>query len=125
MGKHKPVYHHSNDIGDYVVVTNCKKLRVTGNKFEDKVYWRHSGMPGHLKLTPMEKVVADKGFGEILKRAVSGMLPKNKLRKVRLDRLKVFDGSKNPYKQNLFATHDQQPLVRAKLEQLQNGKLKL
>ncbi len=107
-------------MGDYVVVTNCKKLRVTGNKFEDKEYWKHSGKPGHLILTPMEKIVADKGFGEVLKRAVSGMLPKNKLRKHRLDRLKVFDGSDHPYKQNLYAIHDQQPLVREKLQQLES-----
>lgn len=90
------------------MVTNCQKMRVTGKKFEQKTYWSHSGRPGQLKLQTMEKVVADKGFGEVLKKAVSGMLPKNKLRKQRLDRLKVFDGSETPYKQNITAfAHEQ------------------
>ena len=53
MGKHKPVYHQSQDSGDYVVVTNCQQLRVTGKKFEQKTYWSHSQKPGHLKLTTM------------------------------------------------------------------------
>lgn len=109
MGKHKPVYHPSADVGDYVVVTNCKYLRVTGNKLQQKHYWSHSTRPGSLKLTPMNKVIEDKGYGEVLKRAVSGMLPKNKLRKVRLERLKVFDGSEHPYKQNITALAVQQP----------------
>ena len=109
MGKHKPVYHPSADVGDYVVVTNCKYLRVTGNKLQQKHYWSHSTRPGNLKLTPMNKVIEDKGYGEVLKRAVSGMLPKNKLRKVRLERLKVFDGSEHPYKQNITALAVQQP----------------
>ncbi|AQZ12468.1 MRPL23 (YOR150W) [Zygosaccharomyces parabailii] len=103
IGKHKPVYHQSQDSGDYVVVTNCQALRVTGKKLQQKHYWSHSGKPGHLKLTPMEKVIADKGYGETLKRAVSGMLPKNKLREVRLQRLKVFDGSEHPYAHNISA----------------------
>lgn len=109
------------DNGDYVVVTNCKHLTVTGKKFEDKKYWRHSGMPGHLYLTPMEKVVADKGFKEVLRKAVNGMLPKNTHRKTRLARLKLFDGSEHPYKQNLYAIHDQQPLVQKKLEALKES----
>lgn len=116
IGKHKPVYHQSQDCGDYVVVTNCQSLRVTGKKFEQKKYWSHSTKPGHLKLTPMEKVVADKGYGEVLRRAVSGMLPKNKLRKPRLERLKVFDGADHPYKQNITAFAYEQPYVQAALE---------
>lgn len=116
IGKHKPVYHQSQDCGDYIVVTNCQRLRVTGKKMEQKTYWSHSQKPGHLKLTPMEKVVADKGYGEVLKKAVSGMLPKNKLRKTRLERLKVFDGSEHPYKQNITAFVYDQPYVLATLE---------
>lgn len=118
IGKHKPVYHQSQDCGDYVVVSNCQRLRVTGKKFEQKTYWSHSSKPGHLKLRTMEKVVADKGFGEILKKAVSGMLPKNKLRKPRLERLKVFDGADHPYKQNITAFVYDQPYVQSKLKQL-------
>lgn len=109
IGKHKPVYHQSQDSGDYVVVTNCQLLRVTGKKLQQKEYWSHSGKPGHLKLTPMEKVIADKGYGETLRRAVSGMLPKNKLREVRLQRLKVFDGSEHPYAHNISAFAREQP----------------
>ncbi|QLG72753.1 hypothetical protein HG535_0D04620 [Zygotorulaspora mrakii] len=113
IGKHKPVYHQSQDCGDYVVVSNCQALRVTGKKFEQKTYWSHSSKPGQLKLRTMEKVVADKGYGEILKKAVSGMLPKNRLRKSRLERLKVFDGGEHPYKQNITAFAYEQPQVEA------------
>ncbi|CCC71549.1 hypothetical protein NCAS_0H02390 [Naumovozyma castellii] len=109
MGKNKPVYHPSQDCGDYVVVTNCQKLRVTGKKFEQKTYWSHTGRPGSLNLQTMETVVQNKGYGEILRKAVSGMLPKNKLRKPRLERLKVFDGSEHPYKNNILAFAYQQP----------------
>ncbi|GAV54003.1 hypothetical protein ZYGR_0AK05050 [Zygosaccharomyces rouxii] len=114
IGKHKPVYHQSQDCGDYVVITNCQALRITGKKLQQKHYWSHSGKPGHLKLTPMEKVIADKGYGETLKRAVSGMLPKNKLRKARLERLKVFDGSEHPYGNNITAFAYQQPQLNEK-----------
>lgn len=114
MGKHKPVYHASADCGDYVVVTNCQNLRVTGNKFTQKTYWSHTSRPGSLKLTTMEDLVANKGYSEVLKKAVSGMLPKNKLRKVRLARLKVFDGSEHPYKTNITAYADQLTKVQDK-----------
>lgn len=116
IGKHKPVYHPSQDCGDYVVVTNCQKLRVTGKKFEQKTYWSHSTKPGNLKLTTMEKVVENKGYGEVLKRAVKGMLPRNRLRKVRLERLKVFDGSEHPYGDNITAFALKQPEIMKKLE---------
>ncbi|GMF03816.1 unnamed protein product [[Candida] boidinii] len=70
----------------------------------------------------MKKIAADLGYGEILKRAVSKMLPKNQLRWSRLERLKVFDGSDHPYKQNLIAFADEQPIVQKKIEDLQNRK---
>ncbi|AAS53774.1 AFR403Wp [Eremothecium gossypii ATCC 10895] len=108
MGKHKPVYHPSMDCGDYVVVTNAQDLQVTGKKWEQKTYWSHSGRPGHLKLRTMETIATNKGHSELLRKAVSGMLPKNRLRKVRLARLKVFDGSEHPYKQNIVAFADEQ-----------------
>ncbi|CCH60687.1 hypothetical protein TBLA_0D01790 [Henningerozyma blattae CBS 6284] len=103
MGKHKPVYHQSQDMGDYVVVTNCQHLKVTGNKLKQKQYWKHTGRPGSLQLKPMETVIKEKGYGEILRKAVHGMLPRNRLRKIRLERLKVFDGSEHPYKNNILA----------------------
>lgn len=117
IGKHKPVYHPSQDSGDYVVVTNCQRLKMTGTKFDHKTYWTHTSRPGSLKLTTMKRTASDKGYGELLKKAVSGMLPKNKLRKVRLDRLKVFDGSEHPYQQNITAFAFQQPIVKKKLQE--------
>lgn len=116
IGKHKPVYHPSQDCGDYVVVTNCQALRVTGKKFEQKTYWSHTTRPGSLKLITMERLVANKGYGEVLKKAVSGMLPKNKLRKQRLERLKVYDGTENPYTKNFTALAIQQPQLRDRLK---------
>ncbi|ODQ78284.1 hypothetical protein BABINDRAFT_162936 [Babjeviella inositovora NRRL Y-12698] len=122
IGKHKPVFDKSHDCGDYVVVSNAAHLNVTGNKLKQKNYWAHSGKPGNLKLVPMERMVQNKGFGEVLRKAVSGMLPKNRLRDKRLARLRVFEGSDHPYKQNLIAFHDEQPLVREKLQKLEDKK---
>lgn len=119
MGKHKPVYHETQDIGDYVVVSNCRHLKYTGNKLKEKTYWSHTTRPGSGKATPMEKIVQDVGYGEVLKKAVSRMLPKNKLRKTRLERLKVFDGSEHPYKQNLIAFADEAPIVQARVKKLE------
>lgn len=120
IGKHKPVYHPTQDCGDYVIVTNCRNLRITGKKFEQKTYWSHTGRPGSLRLTPMNVVADNKGYGELLRRAVSGMLPKNRLRKVRLERLKVFDGDENPYKDNIVAFASQQTEVKKKLAEIQD-----
>ncbi|QPG74029.1 54S ribosomal protein L23, mitochondrial [Brettanomyces nanus] len=122
IGKHKPVAHSTQDLGDYVVVSNCKYLRVTGRKMEDKTYWYHTTKPGTGKAVPMEKVVKDYGYGEVLRRAVSRMLPKNKHRDSRLRRLKVFDGSENPYRQNLIAWADQKPLVEQRLKEFNERK---
>lgn len=110
MGKHKPVYDPSDDCGDYVVVTNCQYLNVTGKKYETKLYRKHSGRPGNLKEWTMRDLANRKGGGEILKKAVSGMLPKNSLRKVMLDRLKLVEDSKNPYADNIFATYQEAQL---------------
>lgn len=118
QGKHKPTYSPNRDHGDYVVVTNCSQLQVTGKKMEQKPYWSHTGRPGSLKMVPMERMIENKGYGEILRRAVKGMIPKNKLRLARMDRLKVFDGHDHPYKQNLIAFADEAPDARAKLTQL-------
>lgn len=106
QGKHKPVYAEGSDCGDYVVVTNCQHIYATGNKEQHKIYRSHSGKPGHLKETTMADMRARFGGGELLKRAVSGMLPKNQLRKTRLERLKVFEGNETPYGGNVIAFHD-------------------
>ncbi|RLV92719.1 54S ribosomal protein L23 mitochondrial [Spathaspora sp. JA1] len=118
MGKHKPTYSPNRDHGDYVVVTNCSHLYVTGKKMDQKHYWSHTSRPGSLKLISMEKMIANKGYGEILRRAVKGMIPKNKHRLVRMDRLKVYDGDEHPYKDNLIAFADEVPEMLAKSKQL-------
>lgn len=118
QGKHKPTYSPNRDHGDYVVVTNCALMKLTGNKLKEKTYWSHTTRPGSLKLVPMERMVANKGFGWVLEKAVKGMIPKNKLRLARLDRLKVFDGADHPYKENLIAFADEMDEVRARTERL-------
>ncbi|GEQ72172.1 hypothetical protein JCM33374_g5858 [Metschnikowia sp. JCM 33374] len=85
-----------------------------GNKLEQKLYWSHTTRPGSLKLVPMERMIANKGYGDVLTRAVKGMIPKNKLRLSRLARLKVYDGDDHPYKENLIAFADEGPEMRAK-----------
>ncbi|THU87468.1 60S ribosomal protein L23 [Dendrothele bispora CBS 962.96] len=79
------------DSGDYVIVTNCKKIRVSGRKDEQLVYRKHSMYPGELKKTPYQDMMRKKPE-EIIRHAVSGMLPKNKLRDRRLERLRIFPG---------------------------------
>lgn len=86
-GKNKPGFVPYEDMGDYVVVKNADKITVSGKKMSQKKYYRHSGYPGGLKETPMKDVFS-KNPGEVLRRAVSGMLPKNKLRAQQIKRLK-------------------------------------
>lgn len=107
IGKHKPLTHETEDAGDYVVISNCQHLKVTGKKLTDKTYWSHTTRPGSGRATPMEKIISDFGYGEIVKRAVSRMLPKDRHRKSRLARLKVFDGSTHPYTSNIIAWADE------------------
>ncbi|KAK6462130.1 ribosomal protein L13-domain-containing protein [Scheffersomyces coipomensis] len=125
QGKHKPTYSPNRDHGDYVVVTNCKHLKVTGNKMQDKHYWSHNTRPGSLKLISMETMIDNKGYGEILKRAVKGMIPKTKHRLIRMDRLKVFDGDEHPYKDNLIAFADEVEQMKAKVAQLEQNEAKI
>ncbi|KZF22737.1 ribosomal protein L13 [Xylona heveae TC161] len=101
MGKHKPIWDPSTDCGDYVVATGCHDLHTTGNKRFQKKYYRHSTRPGSLKEITMDKMFAKWGGGEVLRKAVRGMLPKNRLRDVRLARLKTFEGVSHPYKENI------------------------
>jgi large subunit ribosomal protein L13 len=86
-GKNKPDFMPNKDSNNYVVVKNVKKIKVTGKKMEQKTYFSHTGYLGGEKNTPM-KVVFEKNPGDILKRAVSGMLPKNRLRDRQLKRIK-------------------------------------
>jgi len=93
-GKEKPIFTKHIDCGDYVIVINSAKLKVTGNKLNDKVYYRHSGYPGNLRETSLnEQLVKDPN--EVIRRAVRGMLPVNKLRADRLNRLKIYPDEKH------------------------------
>lgn len=96
MGKQKPSFVPHLDMGDWVVVVNAAKVQVTGKKEKQKVYYRHSGYPSGLKQETLEEA-RKKHPERIIQRAVSGMLPHNRLHKRRMARLKVFAGEKYPY----------------------------
>ncbi|CAD6885715.1 unnamed protein product [Tilletia controversa] len=105
MGKHKPTYDASVDNGDYVVVTNARQVVVTGKKADQIVYRHHTMYPGGLKERTYKEMMKKKP-DEIIRKAVSGMLPKNKLRERRLDRLKIFPDEEHPYKSNILTRYD-------------------
>jgi len=87
MGKHKKDYDPSKDMGDFVIVKNVDKIKLTGKKMEKEIYYRHSGYIGGLKEIPIKRIF-EKNPAFLLKKAVYGMLPKNKLRKRMIKRLK-------------------------------------
>lgn len=95
-GKNKPTWTPHIDDGDFVIVINAEKVELGGNKWDQKVYYRHSGYPGGLKLQTARDLM-DKHPERLVERAVRGMLPTNKLRDVRLGRLKVYTGSAHPH----------------------------
>jgi large subunit ribosomal protein L13 len=96
MGKSKVTYTPHIDNGDYVVVTNAKNIKVTGEKMTQKMYHRHSGFPGGLTSLKLEEVI-EKEPAMAIREAVKGMLPKNKLAADRLARLRVFDGAEHTH----------------------------
>ena len=96
MGKNKPQYTPNNDLGDYVIIINAEKIKLTGNKEIQKKYYRHSGFPGGLKTTKLSDLRQDKPEQIVIK-AVKGMLPKNKLSNNMLSKLKVYKGSEHPH----------------------------
>ena len=96
QGKHKPSYARHILTGDFVIVVNASKIRVTGNKLEQKFYRSHSGYPGGLRQTPMFEV-QDAHPDRIIRAAVRGMLPKNILARQMLRRLKIYSGSTHPH----------------------------
>ncbi|KAI9299364.1 50S ribosomal protein L13 [Cunninghamella echinulata] len=104
MGKHKPIYDPAADCGDYVVVINAKDILVSGKKAEQKLYRHHTGHPGGLKEINFENLMK-KDPTESIRKAVSGMLPKNRLRDDRLNRLLIFEGSEHPYEANIIKQH--------------------
>ena len=89
-GKHKPQYQPHTDEGDYIIVINAKKIRVTGNKLSDKIYYKHTGYIGNMKETPLGKML-DKKPDFVIKNAVKGMLPKNTLGRSMIKKLKVYE----------------------------------
>ena len=96
MGKSKVTYTPHIDNGDYVIVTNAKNLVVTGDKMLQKKYYRHSGYPGGIKELRLEEVI-EKDASRVVREAVKGMMPKNKLAAERLKRLRVFDGAEHAH----------------------------
>lgn len=95
-GKHKPEYTPHADAGDYIVVINAEKIKVTGKKEQDKVYYHHTGFPGGIKEATLDKVRA-KDPTRILESAVKGMLPKNPLGRAMFSKLKVYVGAEHPH----------------------------
>ena len=104
-GKHKPIYTPHVDTGDFIVVVNVEKLRVTGNKAEDKKYYRHSGYPGGIYETNFKKL-QQRFPGRILEKAVKGMLPKGPLGYAMLKKMKCYAGADHPH-----AAQQPKPLV--------------
>lgn len=95
-GKHKPQYTPHVDTGDYIIVINAEKVRVTGRKEEDKIYYRHSGYPGGIKSQTL-KEMREKHPERIIELAVKGMLPRNPLGRAVARKLKVYKGGEHPH----------------------------
>ena len=96
MGKNKAQYTPHNDLGDYVVVVNAEKIRVTGNKDIQKKYYKHTGYPGGLKSSTFSEII-EKNPENVILKAVKGMLPKNKLSSSMISKLKVYEGDNHPH----------------------------
>jgi large subunit ribosomal protein L13 len=95
-GKDKPAYTPHVDTGDFVIVVNAEKVHVTGQKLDQKVYYRHSGYPGGLRTRTLREQLARRPE-EVLRKAVKGMLPKNKLAAAQLRKLKIYAGPDHPH----------------------------
>jgi large subunit ribosomal protein L13 len=96
QGKHKAMFTRNMDTGDYVVVINASKIKVTGKKLEQKMYYRHSGYPGGFRSVPLGDMLAKKPEF-VIEHAVKGMLPQNRLGDAMIKKLKVFAGAEHPY----------------------------
>ncbi|MBC8248659.1 MAG: 50S ribosomal protein L13 [Anaerolineales bacterium] len=95
-GKHKPIYTPHLDCGDYVIVVNAEKVRVTGRKLDQKMYYHHSGYPGGIKSISLRNQL-QKHPERVLQAAVRGMLPKNQLGRKMLKKLKIYAGDSHPH----------------------------
>ena len=103
QGKHKSIYVRHLNTGDFVVVINAEKVRVTGNKLKQKIYYHHSGYHGGLKEETLERVL-QKSPTRVIKQAVKGMLPKNALGRRMLSRLKLYAGDSHPHEAQVTAS---------------------
>jgi large subunit ribosomal protein L13 len=95
-GKHKPIFSPHVDVGDYVIVINCEKIRVTGRKLDQKLYYRHSGYPGGLRTVTLRQLL-DRFPERVIRLAVRGMLPRNKLGRKMIKKLKIYQGNTHPH----------------------------
>jgi large subunit ribosomal protein L13 len=95
-GKHKPTYTPSIDGGDFVVVVNCEQIKIMGRKADQKVYYRHTGYPGGIKATPY-RMMMTKHPDRILRIAVKGMLPKNRMGRRLMTKLRIYAGPNHPH----------------------------
>ncbi len=95
-GKHKPTFTPHVDCGDYVIIVNAEKIKVTGKKYTDKIYYRHSGYPGGQKAISFEQMIAKRPV-RVLELAIKGMLPHNRLGRQMYRKLKVYAGPEHPH----------------------------
>ena len=95
-GKHKPEYTPHVDTGDFVIVVNAERIRVTGDKLASKVYYRHTGYPGGIKSRTLGEML-DRRPEEVIRKAVRGMLPRNRLARKQLTKLKIYAGPDHPH----------------------------
>jgi large subunit ribosomal protein L13 len=112
MGKHKATYSQHLDMGDFVIVVNAQKVRVTGNKMEDKTYYRHTGYMGGLKETSLATMM-ERHPDRVIEMAVKGMLPRNKLGRALLRHLKVYAGPEHPHEAQVNASRKREAAVAA------------
>jgi len=102
-GKHKPIYSPHLDVGDYVIVVNAAKVRVTGGKLTQKIYYRHSQYPGGLKSTSLKRMM-ETYPNRVIEHAVKGMLPHNRLGAAMFKKLKVYPGAEHPHQAQVKVT---------------------
>ena len=95
-GKHKPEFAPHMDNGDFIVVVNCEKVRVTGTKLDNKKYWRHTGYPGGIYSNTLRELLDNKP-DQVLEKAVKGMLPKNRSGRAMLKKLKIYSGGEHSH----------------------------
>jgi large subunit ribosomal protein L13 len=104
-GKHKPIWAPNADVGDHVIVINASKLDISLRKSADKLYWRHSGYPGGIKSEPLERLM-QRAPERVVKLAVKGMLPKTRLGRSMIKKLRVYAGPTHPHAAQLPQPHE-------------------